>query len=131
MKSLAPPGIAPPFAAYAHGVELPPGRRIVRTAGQLGVLPDGTIPEGAFAQATAAFANIAAILAEAGMAAADVFHLNAYVTDRAHMAGYMQARDAFMVGRTPEALPSSTLLIVSGFSRPEFLVEVEVWAATP
>ncbi|WP_204112494.1 RidA family protein [Shimia biformata] len=127
MRSLAPSSIAPPFANYSHGIELPPGQRIVRTSGQLGMTADGAIPDGAKAQATLCFGNIEAILAEAGMGRADVFHLSAYVTDRAHMAGYMAARDTFLNGITPP--PSSTLVIVSGFTRPEFVVEVEVWAA--
>lgn len=127
MKSLSPSSIAPPFARYSHGVELPAGARIVRTSGQLGLAQDGTVPEGAQAQANICFANIGAILAEAEMGADQVCHLSAFVTDRVHMAGYMAARDAFL--SNVAVLPSSTLVIVSGFTRPEFVVEVEVWAA--
>ena len=127
MRSLSPPGIAPPFARYSHGVELAAGARIVRTSGQLGLASDGTIPEGAEAQANLCFDNIEAILAEADMDAAHVVHISAFVTDRSHMAGYMAARDTFL--RNVTTLPSSTLVIVSGFTRPEFVVEVEVWAA--
>ncbi|WP_299652292.1 RidA family protein [uncultured Tateyamaria sp.] len=129
MKSLAPPSIAPPFARYSHGVEVPPDWRIVRTSGQLALGSEGVVPAGTEDQATLCFANVDAILAEAGMASSDVFHVSAFVTDRAHMAGYMAARDAYFAGR--EVLPSSTLMIVSGFTRPEFTVEVEVWAAAP
>lgn len=128
MKSLLPASIAPPFARYSHGVELPPGQRLVRTSGQLGMV-DGVVPEGAQAQADVCFGNILAILGEAGMGSQDVFHLSGFVTDRAHMAGYMAARDAFVGART--VLPSSTLMIVSGFTRPDFVVEVEAWAAAP
>lgn len=127
MKALNPDGIAPPFARYSHGIELPPGARILRTSGQLGVGQDGTTPEGAQAQADICFANIGAILAEAGMDRRHVCHVSAFVTDRVHMAGYMVARDAFFADIT--VLPTSTLMIVSGFTRPEFVVEVEVWAA--
>ena len=129
MRSLTPPTISPPFAAYAHGVEVPPGSRLVVTSGQLALGADGTVPEGAEAQARLCFANCAAILAEAGMTPADVIRINAFVTDRAHMAGYMAARDAWLAGAP--RLPASTLVIVSGFTRPEFLVEVEVTAARP
>ncbi|MEL6809369.1 MAG: RidA family protein [Pseudomonadota bacterium] len=129
MKSLTPAAIAPPFARYSHGVELPAGARIVRTSGQLGLAQDGTVPDGSQAQAEICFANITAILEEAGMGADNVCHVSAYVTDRAHMPGYMAARDAFLANAT--VLPSSTLVIVSGFTRPEFVVEVEVWAAAP
>ena len=55
--------------------------------------------------------------------------LNAYVTDRTHMAGYMAARDRWLADVT--RLPASTLVIVTGFTRPEFKVEVEVVAAVP
>lgn len=127
MKALDPPGIAPPFAQYSHGRQVAAGARWVRTSGQLGLAANGSVPDGAEAQALICFANIDAILAEAGMGRADVVHVSAYVTDRAHMAGYMVARDAW-VADLP-VLPTSTLMIVSGFTRPEFVVEVEVWAA--
>jgi len=124
---LTPPTIAPPFASYAHGVEIPAGARFVLTSGQLSLARDGTVPDGAEAQARLCFQNCAAILAEAGMGPADVVRINAYVTDRSQMAGYMAARDAWLAGI--DRLPASTLVIVAGFTRPEFLVEVEVTAA--
>ena len=127
MRILAPPSISPPFAAYAHGVEVPPGARLVVTSGQLALGRDGSVPDGAFAQARLCLANCTAILAEAGMTPGDTIRINAFVTDRAHMAGYMAARDEWLAGVT--RLPASTLVIVSGFTRPEFLVEVEVTAA--
>jgi enamine deaminase RidA (YjgF/YER057c/UK114 family) len=127
MKTLNPPAIRAPFARYAHGVEVPPGARLVVTSGQLGIGADDAVPTGARAQADLCFANCAAILAEAGMGPGDVIRINAYVTDRAHMAGYMAARDAWLADVT--RLPASTLVIVTGFTRAEFLVEVEVTAA--
>jgi enamine deaminase RidA (YjgF/YER057c/UK114 family) len=127
MRMLSPPSIAPPFAAYAHGVEVPAGARLVVTSGQLALAADGTVPTGAQAQAQLCFANCAAILAEAGMTPADVIRINAFVTDRAHMPGYMAARDAWLAGVT--RLPASTLVIVAGFTRSEFLVEIEITAA--
>ncbi len=131
MRSLSPPDLPPPLARYAHGVEIPPGHRIVRSAGQLAIAPDGTIPPGAESQAGLIFSNLKLILAEADMGPAEVFHISAYVTDRAHMPGYMAARDAFLADVPERDLPGSTLLIVSGFTRAEFLVEVELWAAAP
>jgi enamine deaminase RidA (YjgF/YER057c/UK114 family) len=129
MTPLSPPGIAPPFARYAHGVMTGPGCRLIAVSGQLGMAADGTVPEGAEAQARLCLGNIDAILAAAGAARGDVLRLNAYVTGRAHMAGYMAARDAWIDGLA--ALPASTLMIVAGFTRPEFLVEVEALAALP
>ena len=130
-RSLSPDTIRPPFARYAHGVTVPAGWRMLVTSGQLGIAPDDTVPESAEAQAHLCFAACGAILAEAGMGLADVIRINAFVTDRAHMAGYMAARDAWLAGLAEDALPASTLVIVAGFTRPDFLVEVEVTAAAP
>jgi len=127
LTPLTPPSIARPFARYSHGVEVPAGHRLVVCSGQLGIAADGAIPEDARAQADLCFANIAAILAEAGMTLSDIVRVNAYVTDRAHMKGYMESRDAH-VGSPP---PASTLMIVQGFTLPEFKVEIEVLAAAP
>lgn len=126
MNALNPEQLHPPFAAYSHGVEARP-RRWVLTSGQLGIDANGDVPAGAEAQAGLCFDNIRAILGDAGLEPRHILRLNAYVTDRAHMAGYMAARDAFLAGVEPR--PASTLMIVSGFTRPEFLVEVEAIAA--
>lgn len=128
-KSLLPSGIRPPFARYSHGIEVPAGARLVVISGQLGVGPDDIVPENAGAQAAICLGNIDAILAEAGMNRAHVVRLNAYVTDRAHMAEYMRARDNWLAGIKPP--PASTLVIVAGFTRPEFKVEIEALAAAP
>lgn len=127
LTALLPAAIRPPFAAYSHGTHVPAGAAWVFTSGQLGVAPDDSVPADARAQADLCFAACEAILAEAGFARADTVRINAFVTDRAHMAGYMAARDAWCAGMA--RLPASTLVIVSGFTRPEFKVEVEVTAA--
>jgi enamine deaminase RidA (YjgF/YER057c/UK114 family) len=127
MDLLNPESLHPPFARYAHGRSRANISRLIVTSGQLPIRKDGTVPMGAQAQALLCFENIAAILAEAGAGAADVLRVNAFVTDRAYMAGYMAARDAFFA--QCDIPPASTLVIVSGFTRPEFLVEVEVTAA--
>ncbi|MEM5474919.1 RidA family protein [Pacificibacter sp. AS14] len=129
VKALIPSSISAPFGRYAHGVEIPPNWRTVRSSGQLGLALDGTIPTTVLEQARVCFANISAILAEANMGPADVAHISGFVTDRAYFAEYMVARDAFMQGI--DRPPASTLLIVSGFTKPEFLVEVEVMACAP
>lgn len=127
MTPLAPADLPAPFGRYSHGVSVPEGCRFVMTSGQLGIDREGHCAEDALSQARQCFANCAAILREAGMTAIDVVRINAFVTDRAHMADYMKARDEFC--QDVVNLPASTLVIVSGFTRPEFKVEVELTAA--
>src|SRR3954447_9756346 len=112
VRALSPASISPPFARYSHGIAVPAGHRLVFTSGQLGIAADGSIPADCEAQADLCFANIAAILAEDGMRLADIVRVNAWVTDRVHMQGYMRSRDRQFPG-TP---PASTLMIVSGFT---------------
>jgi len=125
IRFLTPAGIRPPFARYSHGVEIPPGKRLVLCSGQLGIAADETVPDDTAAQAELCFSNIEAILAEAGLGLKDVLRINAFVTDRAHLAAYMAVRDRLFA----DPAPASTLMIVSGFARPEFKVEIEVIAA--
>ncbi len=125
MRPITPATIRPPFANYSHGMEVPAGHRLLFASGQLGIAPDDRIPEEAGAQADLCFRAVGAILAEAGMGFADLVRINAFVTDRAYLKPYMEARDRH-VALPP---PASTLMIVAGFARPEFKVEVEVIAA--
>jgi 2-iminobutanoate/2-iminopropanoate deaminase len=124
-RTLNPDNIRAPFGRYSHGIDLPAGARLVVCSGQLGVDPDDGVAETVAGQTERCFENIKAILGEAGMTLADVVRINAFVTTREHMKDYMAVRDRYVV----DPLPASTLMIVSGFTRPEFLVEVEVIAA--
>ena len=124
-QPVRPTSIRPPFARYSHGILVPPGAQLLFTSGQLGVRPDDAIPEDVEAQAVLCFENIRAILAEAGMSFADLVRFNAFVTDRAYFPVYGEVRGRYVSG---DAF-ASTLIVVSGFTRPEFKIEVEATAA--
>ncbi|MGN6100845.1 MAG: RidA family protein [Devosia sp.] len=124
---LTPIDIHPPFAPYSHGAEVPAGQRLVFCSGQLGISKDGEIPPDCAGQARLCFENIRAILREAGMGLENIVRINAYVAGREHLRDYMEVRNRLF----SEPLPASTLMIVSGFARPEFVVEIEAIAAGP
>ena len=124
-RPVSPPSIRPPFARYSHAILVPAGADLLFASGQLGVGPDERVPADVEAQCVLCFENVAAILAEAGMGFADVVRFSGFVTDRAHFPIYGAVRSRFVAG---DAF-ASTLVVVSGFTRPEFLVEVEVTAA--
>jgi enamine deaminase RidA (YjgF/YER057c/UK114 family) len=127
MRHITPRGIRPPFARYSYGVEIPAGHRILVCSGQLGISPDDKVPESVEEQTHLCFRNIEAVLKDAGLSFADVVRINSFVSGREHLKGYMAVRDRYI----SDPPPASTLMIVSGFSRPEFLVEVEILAAAP
>ena len=120
-----PPTVRPPFGHYNHGLLVPPGASLLVTSGQLGIGLDDSIPADITRQAELCFDAISAILEAAGMSFADVIRIGGFVTQRQDFPAYMAVRDRY----TLEPKPASTLLIVGGFTRAEFLVEVEVTAA--
>jgi enamine deaminase RidA (YjgF/YER057c/UK114 family) len=127
MKHHTPETLRAPFARYSHALEIPPGWRLVFCSGQLGISLDDIIPDAAEAQTELCFANVAAVLDAAGMGLDDVVRINAYVSDRAYLPDYMKVRDRLF----SDPAPASTLMIVSGFAREAFKVEIEVIAAAP
>jgi 2-iminobutanoate/2-iminopropanoate deaminase len=124
---LKPTRIHPPFAPYNHGILVPAGQQLVFCSGQLGISADKLVPPDCAGQTRICFDSIAAILAEADMSLSNIVRINAFVTGREHLADYMAVRNALF----SEPYPASTLMIVSGFARPEFVVEIEAIAAGP
>ncbi len=124
-KTHNPTTIAPPFSRYSHGIEVPPGARWLQVSGQVGVKPDGAMAQGAEGQIEAAWANVLAVLAAAGMGPGDLVKVTVFLTRAEDTPLYRQVRDRMLGG----AQPASTLLIVKGLASPDFLVEIEAVAA--
>jgi 2-iminobutanoate/2-iminopropanoate deaminase len=124
-RKLNPSTITPPGGRYTHAIEVPPGARWLVVSGQVGVAPDGSTPADIGSQTENCFRNIGAILENAGMSLADVVKITVFLTGEDDIAGFRAARDR-MIG---EALPASTLVVVSRLARPEWRVEIEALAA--
>jgi 2-iminobutanoate/2-iminopropanoate deaminase len=124
-RVVTPASIAPPAARYAHAVLSEAPARLLHISGQVPVAPDGTIPADIGEQAAVVWANITAILAEAGMAMTDVVAITTYVVVGNDLGPVMAARDAACAGH----LVASTLVTVPALVRPEWLVEIAVVAA--
>lgn len=126
LKTRNTPGIAPPAALYSHSVEVPPNARWLYTAGQVGMRPDGTLPEGFEAQHDQIWQNTLAILAEAGMGPEDIVRLNVYTTDPAGLRFLKPHREKYL---KPGHVPASTWVVVRQLAQPEWVVEMETIAA--
>jgi enamine deaminase RidA (YjgF/YER057c/UK114 family) len=112
---------------YSQGIETAPGMRMVAVAGQTGSKKDGSVPDGIGAQADLAWANVMAVLAEAGMGPEDIIHYTSYLVAGAKQEPYDEAR----LRHLGDARPASTKIFVSGLARPRMLCEVQVFAAAP
>lgn len=93
MERLTPPELAAPLARYVHGIAVDMPGRLLFSSGQLAIAKDGSVPDGIDAQCDLIFANLDAILKNAGMNRANVVRVNAFVLDRADFKPYMAARD--------------------------------------
>lgn len=98
----------------------------MHTSGVVPTAPDGSVPESIDEQATVVWANIAAMLADAGMAPSDVVSVTTYAVVGEQLAGVMAARDEFLGGY----LAASTLVTVAALARPEWKMEIAVVAAS-
>jgi enamine deaminase RidA (YjgF/YER057c/UK114 family) len=125
MKYINPRAIRQPFARFSHAIEIPPDHRILICSGQPGVDALDRVASTIEEQAHQCFKNINLILADAAMSYANVVRINGYVASRVYMKGSLSVRDQY-VDNPP---PACTTMIVLGFERPDFLVEVEVIAA--
>ena len=125
MKSHTPPAIAPPAALYVHGMEVPANARWLFISGQIGMRPDGQPGADAREQVEIIWHNIVTILGSAGMGVADIVKLTTYSTAAEYLPVLREVRERVLDGH----LPASTLLIVAGLAKPEWLAEVEVYAA--
>ena len=119
-----PDGMNPPVGRYVHVVSVEAGRRVV-LSGQVGVRPDGSVPEGAAEQAEQLIENIRTALKSEGLGAANIVKITAYLIDRADLPVWRSAREK-LFGPVDTA---STLLFVTSLADPKFLFEVDVEAA--
>src|SRR5260370_38986508 len=120
-----PASVAVPFGPYSHAVEVPAGSRLLYISGEVGVLPDGTVPDGIEAQAEACWRNIIAILADAGMGIGDLVKITTYLVRPEDVAPAGAARAKHF----GDARPGSATIIVKALVVPEWPIAVEAGAA--
>jgi 2-iminobutanoate/2-iminopropanoate deaminase len=123
LKAINPAGV-PANPVYSQAIEASGYERMLFISGQVGIAPDGQVPEDAAAQTRLAIANLRAVLAEAGLTADNVARYTIYLTDGAHLEGFMDAA----APELPLTPPATTLLIVAGLPDPRLKVEIEAIA---
>lgn len=93
---------------------------------QIPIDPTGQVVEGGIeVQARQTMANLKHTLDSAGVGMAGLAQALIYVTDREHLAAVNQVYAEYVT----EPYPNRAAIIVSGFARPEMLVEIVAYAA--
>ncbi len=122
---ISPQSIHKPFGNYSHGI-LNSETGFLMTSGQLGINLNGSIPTSFSEQTKICFSNIFSILKDAKLDLEDILRLNTFLTDRKNLDEYMKIRDRFFSNVSVK--PASTVVIVSGFTKEDFLIEIEATA---
>ncbi len=112
---------------YAHGVELTSHVRTLHISGQVGVAPDGTLPEDFPGQCRQAFENLRAVLGAADMKLTDIVKTTFYLTRPEDMDQLVLVRKEFIDG----VRPANTTIFVNGLVSQDWLVEIEAVACKP
>lgn len=120
-----PTTVFPPYANYAHAVEVPPGARTLYISGLNGLdVNGGNLPETFEDQIANVWAHLRAILAEARMSYEDLVSLRFFLTtaedDPANVAALREHLGESLAART---------VVVQTLLDPAWKVEVEAIAA--
>jgi 2-iminobutanoate/2-iminopropanoate deaminase len=120
-----PPGVFPPYSAYAHAVEVPPGARTLFISGLNGYRQDGeTMPPDFAGQAKQIWQHLRTILADAGMGYDDLVSLRFFLTSAAD-----DAENVELIKEHLGEHRTCRTVVVQQLLEPDWLVEVEAIAA--
>ena len=101
---------------------------LVFVAGQIGLNPDGSMPEKPEQQFVNAFERLKLVLEEAGCQMGDLVELVSYHvglnTDN-HLADFMKVKEKYV----PTPFPTWTILGIAGLARPDLIIEIKAVAA--
>jgi enamine deaminase RidA (YjgF/YER057c/UK114 family) len=119
-----PTTVHQPVAAYTHQIEVTDGGRWLVLSGQLGLQPDGTVPDDPIEQIEVALANVGRNLAAADMNVRDIVKLTIYLVGNIDTGRRRTLFDGWLDGHRP----CMTLLYVTALAAPAYNVEIDAWA---
>ena len=120
-----PPDLFPPYAGYAHAVEVPPGARTLFISGLNGYEPDGTtMPPDFDGQARLVWRHLGALLSAADMGYDDLVSLRFFLASAADD----PANVALIKEHLGDHRPCRTV-VVQQLLEPQWLIEIEAVAA--
>ena len=114
----------PYHGIYAHGVETKAGARVLHISGQVGLSPEGVLPEDFKGQCRQAIMNLESVLKAANMEFTDIVKMSFFLVRREDMGELVEVRKEFLDG----VRPAITTVFVAGLVSPDWLVEVEAVA---
>ncbi|GIF20791.1 enamine deaminase RidA (YjgF/YER057c/UK114 family) [Actinoplanes tereljensis] len=124
ITAVDPAALPAPTGNYTHGTLVTGAQRIVFVSGQVPWADsDGKVPDDFDTQCRLVWANIGAVLAEAGLSLGHLAKVTTYLSDRRYRAANSRIR-AEVLGDHHPALT----IIITGIYAEEWLLEIEAIA---
>lgn len=124
LKLVNPSDIHAPVGAYSHTASVPPGTELILVSGQVGMRPDGSVPESFGEQAELVFQNLRACLAAHGVGMESVAKITTFIVSGQDPQVMREARQRHFGAHRP----ASTAVFVPQLISPGYLLEVEAIA---
>jgi 2-iminobutanoate/2-iminopropanoate deaminase len=120
-KTIQPKTLNDPRPRYSQGIATE-GGKLLFVAGQTASDQNGNVVgKGDIkAQTKQVFANLKAVLEEAGGTLDDLVMTTTYIVDRKYREGYNEVRHGLYKGDPA----TSTLVIITGLAHPDYLIEI-------
>ena len=126
IEFLNPEGAPAPAGSYSNLAIIPPGKRILVIAGQIGNLIDGSMVEGLEAQYEQTLKTIHAWVTSQGGCKHDITRITVFLTEEPSDWSKIKDANEKYLNQPP---PSKTWIYVSKLFKPEVKVEIEALAA--
>jgi enamine deaminase RidA (YjgF/YER057c/UK114 family) len=115
------------FAKFSYSAAVRAGD-FIYVAGQIGLNPDGSMPNDDDTQITNAFDRLKIVLEAAGASLDDIVELVSYhVGLQKHLARFVEIKSRYL--RSP--FPTWTILEIAGLARPGLVIEIKAVAYKP
>jgi len=119
-----PENLHKPLGGYSHQVEITGDGRMLLLSGQVGMKPDGSIPEDPIEQLDIAFENIFRNLQAANMQVTDLVKLIFYLAGEWNT----DERRTLTAAKLGGHQPAMTLIYAAALASPALKVEIDAWA---
>jgi 2-iminobutanoate/2-iminopropanoate deaminase len=128
-QQIVSPRIGKPSGHFAHANAIEARGRIVFISGMTSKAADGSVVGvgDIEAQTRQMCENVKAAIEAAGGTMADICRVDVYVKDMAGFDTILRVRREYF----PDPPPASTMVAISGFTHPDYLIEMNAIAVIP
>lgn len=121
-----PSSLGKPLGSYSH---VAAAGEMVFVAGQVGITPEGHVPEDFAEQTKLTYVNLRLALESQGLGVRNIVKFTTYLVDEKYIPEFFAARNEIFPELFPDgSYPPNTLLIISRLVEPELKLEIEAIA---